>query len=123
MKTAQVVPLTEKGVRKLLRSREAARPKKRAAGKRLTPRWPFPGVVELWLPDENGDIQHSLATSVNLGLHGIGIRCDEPLEPGVEVELAFHEPEISFHGRAIVRHATKMESEHLIGLQFIFKEK
>lgn len=123
MKTAEVVPLTEKAVSKLLRSREAARPSKSPSGKRHTPRWPFPGVVELWLPDENGDLQHSLATSVNLSLHGIGIRCDEPLEPGIELELAFHEPEVSFHGRAVVRHATQLESDHLVGLQFIFKEK
>ncbi len=123
MKTAEVVPLTEKAVGRLLRSREAARPSKGAPGKRRTPRWPFPGVVELWLPDESGVLQHSLATSVNLSLHGIGIRCDEPLEPGIELELAFHEPEISFHGRAVVRHATQMESDHLIGLQFIFDGK
>lgn len=123
MQTANVVPLTEKAVSKLLRSREAARPKNRQAGKRLTPRWPFPGVVELWLPDENGEMQHSLATSINLSLNGIGIRYDETLEPGTEVELAFHEPEMSFHGRAIVRHATKMESDHLIGMQFVFTKK
>ena len=123
MQTANVVPLTEKAVSKLLRSREAARPKNRAAGKRLTPRWPFPGVVELWLPDDNGDMQHVLATSVNLSLNGLGIRSDEPLEPGTEVELAFHEPEMSFHGRATVRHTTKMESDHLMGLQFIFDKK
>ena len=74
MKTGDVVKLTEKAVSKMLRSREAARPKKGPAGKRISPRWPFPGVVELWLPDEDGVMQHSLATSVNLSLHGIGIR-------------------------------------------------
>ena len=104
-------------------AREAARPSKNAPGKRRVPRWPFPGVVELWLPDQNGDPQHSLATSINLSLHGIGIRCDEPLEPGVEIEIAFHEPEVSFHGRAVVRHTTQIESDYLIGLQFVFKNK
>ena len=123
MKTAEVVPLTEKGVSKLLRSRESARPSKSPPGNRRTPRWPFPGVVELWLPDENGVLQHSLATSVNLSLNGMGIRCDEPLEPGAKIELAFHEPEASFHGRAVVRHTTPMESDHLVGLQFIFDAK
>ena len=120
MKTVDVLPLTEKGVSKLLRSREAARPGKGPTGKRRSPRWPFPGVVELWLPNEEGVLEHSLATSINLSLHGIGIRCDEPLEPGVEVELAFHEPEVSFHGRAVVRHITQLESDCIVGLQFIF---
>ena len=119
--SCEVVRLTEVAVNKLLLSREAARPSAGPKGKRRASRWPFPGVVELWMPDEHGDLQHSLATSVNLSSHGIGIRCDEPLEPSVELEIAFHEPEMSFHGRATVRHATKIETDYLVGLEFKFE--
>ncbi len=123
MNTTEVFPLTERGLMKLLRTREAARPAGAARGRRKAARWPFPGVVEMWIPDDSGEPQHTLATSVNLSLNGIGIRCDDPLECGLELDIAFHEPEMSFHGRASVRHCTKIDSDHLIGLQFVFDKE
>lgn len=117
---SEVLPLTKAGVAELLASRANAQTTSSAKGKRRADRWPFPGVVELWTPDENGVQRHMLATSVNLSSHGIGIRCDDLLEPGLVLEIAFHEPELSFHGWATVRHATKIESDYLIGLEFKF---
>ena len=120
MNTTEVFPLTEKAIAKLLRSRTSTLSADAGRGRRNAERWPFPGVVELWIPDETGVPQHTLATSVNLSAQGVGIRCDEPLEPGLDLDIAVHEPERSFHGRAQVRHCTQIESDHLIGLQFIF---
>ena len=86
------------------------------------PRWPFPGTVELWIPEGDGTERYELATSLNLSLVGVGIRCDESLESGVELAIAIHEPEVSFHGRAVVRHCTEMESDFLVGLEFLFSD-
>jgi len=87
------------------------------------PRWPFPGTVELWIPQADGTELYTLATSMNLSLQGIGIRCEEPLAPGLELGIAVHEPEVSFHGHAIVRHCTEIQDDYLVGLQFIFEDE
>ena len=52
---------------------------------------------------------------------GIGIRADEALTPGVQLGIAVHEPEASFHGRAVVRHCTDTgQGYHIVGLEFLF---
>lgn len=92
-------------------------------GRRNAPRWPFPSTVELWVPDSSGEDRYCLATSINLSTTGIGLKLDEPIEAGTEVAIAVHEPEVSFHGRAVVRHCS--ETDHgfcIAGLQFIFEE-
>lgn len=92
-------------------------------GQRNAPRWPFPSTVELWVPEPTGEDHYLLATSVNLSTTGIGLKVDEPIAPGTQVALAIHEPEMSFHGRAIVRHCTETERGYfLTGLQFLFDE-
>lgn len=120
METTEICPLTREAVTKLFADRHAQADEKVERQRRKAPRWPFPGTAELWVPGE-GDIEHyTLATSLNLSLDGAGIRCDEPLPLNLELAVAFHEPEVSFHGRAVVRHCTRMGDEYLIGLQFLF---
>ena len=120
MEVTEICPLTEDAVAKLLADREAEAPNSSAGERRKVARWPFPGTAELWIPQENDIDRYVLATSLNLSLHGVGIRCEEPLAPGLELDIAIHEPEMSFHGRAVARHCTEIEDEYLIGLQFLF---
>ena len=118
--TAEICALTPEAVTKLLVGRTPTAPDSDHKGRRKVGRWPFPGTVELWIPDEFGIERHALATSLNLSLHGVGIRSDEPLSPGLELPIAIHEPEVSFHGRAIVRHCAEIEEDYLIGLEFVY---
>ena len=36
-----------------------------------------------------------------------------------EAQTGIHEPEVSLHGRAVVRHCTDIEGEFLVGLEFV----
>lgn len=121
MEVTEICPLSEEAVANLLAGRNVRQPDTKGKARRKVARWPFPGTVELWIPDEGGQERYVLATSLDLSLGGVGIRCDEPLSPGLELALAVHEPEISFHGRCVVRHCTDMEGEYLIGLQFSYE--
>ena len=120
MEVTEIYPLTEDAIAKLLADREAGASSSNTRERRKVARWPFPGTVELWIPKENDIERYLLATSLNLSLHGVGIRCDEPLPRGLELDVAIHEPEMSFHGRAVARHCTEIEDEYLIGLEFLF---
>jgi hypothetical protein len=121
METVDIFPLTEQTIAQLLTQRGGDAPEVVADCQRRAPRWPFPGTVELWLPDETGRERYELATSMNLSHHGIGIRFEEPLRPGHVLNIAIHEPEASFHGRAEVRHCTELsDGTFYIGMQFRF---
>ncbi len=123
MEATDICRLNRDVLAKLLADRAATQPHSHANGKRRTPRWPFPGTVELWAPEDSGREWYALATSVNLSARGIGLHCDEPLEPDEELEIAIHEPEMSLHGRAVVRHCTEMESgAFLVGMQFLYED-
>jgi hypothetical protein len=117
---SEICPLSRKAVARLLAERAARSGASSVNGRRIAPRWPFPGTVELWIPDENGVEQHTLATSLNLSEHGIGINMDDRLPVDLELAIAIHEPEVSFHGRAVVRHCTDIECGYYIGMQFKF---
>lgn len=120
MEAVEICPLSRNTLGKMLSDRDAYASERRGRPRRAAVRWPFPGTVELWIPDELGLEHYTLATSLDLSLEGVGIRCDEELERGLELAVAIHEPEASFHGRALVRHCTEVEEEYLIGLQFLF---
>ena len=120
MDTTEICPLSRAAVSKLLTSRAVETGESGVSGRRKAPRWPFPGTVELWVPDENGIEQHTLATSLNLSVHGIGVKTDDALPIDLELAIAIHEPEVSFHGRAVVRHCTEVEDGYYVGMQFIF---
>ena len=123
MDVAEICPLTLDSVAQLLSQRQHEAQEPDHNRKRRTPRWAFPCTVELWLPAESSGERHTLATSINLSTHGIGIRCDEPLEIGLEIGIAVHEPEVSFHGRAQIRHCTDTGRGFFIaGLEFVFDD-
>ncbi len=117
--STDILPLSRETVAQLLVDRAGIAPSPKGTTRRKVVRWPFPGTVELWLPEADGTERYALATSLNLSAEGVGIRCDEPLSPGVELPIAIHEPEVSLHGRAVVRHCTEIENEFLVGLQFV----
>lgn len=121
MTTVEIHPLTRQAVGKLLGDRTSHAANGHANCLRRTTRWPFPGTVELWLPRDGGGDAYALATSINLSADGIGIKFEEPLKPGLNTGIAFHEPEASFHGHATVRHCTELEDgSYFIGMQFRF---
>lgn len=121
MQTAEVTVLTERALAKLLTERQEVRSKHSRKCRRQTVRWPFPGTVQLWVPDDEVGEALILATSLDLSVKGLAVRCEEPLEVGIEVTLAVHEPEVSFQGRAVVRHCTENDDGlYCIGMAFIF---
>jgi len=121
MDTAEICALTEQAVGELLSNRQSWASRADPNGRRRALRWPFPGTVELWIPDENGGERYALATSINLSVAGIGVRADEELRPGLQLAIAIHEPEMSFHGRAVVRHCAETDTgSYIIGLQFLY---
>ncbi len=118
---AEICALTERSVDELLTRRETEALGPDAQGRRRALRWPFPGTVELWIPDEQGRENYALATAVNLSRDGMGIAADQPIADGTSVQVAIHEPEVTFHGQAVVRHCTESEDgSYLVGLQFSF---
>lgn len=120
---SEILPLTRQAVAKLITSRALSRQAslRDESCRRHRVRWPFPGAAELWIRDDAGIEHHWLATCLNLSLGGIGIRLDRSLAPGAELDIAVHQPEVSFHGRAIVRHCTPTaDGEFAAGLEFCF---
>ncbi len=118
--TDEIRPLTEKAVTTLLKKRQ-----EEAYGKgncrREVARWPFPGTVELWVAAESGVEDHQLGTCEDLSVQGAGLRSDIALDVGLEMGIAIHEPEVSFHGRAVVRHCTETEEGYFtVGVEFLF---
>ena len=118
MDTTEFCALTEDAVAKLLAERAAATTGKPSRERRVVPRWPFPGTVELWIPDESGEEEYRLTTGLDLSHNGMGILSDVELEIGIELGIAVHQPELSLHGRATVRHCTEIEAGYYIGVQF-----
>ncbi len=121
---SEICPLTEDAVRDLLRSRADVSAGRDPLGRRQVPRWPFPGTIELWVPDAEGREYYALGTCMDLSLRGVGARCDESLPVGADIGIAVHQPEVSFHGRAVVRHCTlSNQGDYVAGLEFAFHEQ
>lgn len=120
MDTERIVKLTPDAVRELVDARGIQIESKGQNGARREERWPFPGAVEVWLPETCYGERHVLATLHNLSPHGLAMRTERPIEKDTAIELAIHEPELSCYGRAIVRHCTRVASGYLIGVEFSF---
>lgn len=117
-------PLTEQSISELLQRRASEASRGNGPCRRRAMRWPFPGTVELWIPDGQGGERYALATSINLSHEGLGLQGEEAIEIGTSVQIAIHEPEVTFHGRAIVRHCAHCENgDYSMGLQFVFDER
>lgn len=121
MDADEIFPLSREAIRTLLENRRAADAEPGDLRRRRLPRWPFPGAVEMWVPTPEGREEHILGTLHDLSEGGVGLRSDVMLEPGQTLAVAIHQPEASFHGKAIVRHATKRASGYYIGMEFQFE--
>ncbi len=120
MDAMEIYRLTEKAIDGLLSEQEQDRNTATAACRRRTKRWPFPGTVEMWLPDEKGVEQIALGTCVNLSRQGLAMFYEEELPLGLEMAMAVHQPEASLHGRAVVRHCAAKDEGFYIGVEFLF---
>lgn len=116
----EIQPLTRASVASFLDGRELFTPDEHAHARRRVPRWPFPGTVELWIPEGDGE-RYELASCVNLSVDGLGMLCDEKLPYGMRLGIAFHQPEISFHGHAVVKHIARQNGAYYTGVQFLYE--
>ena len=117
MHTGEILPIEHETLVQLFRMRFAHLDDE-ALGRRREMRWPFKGTVELWIPGPEDTEIYRLATCLNLSLRGVGIQCEDELREGSVLDLAIHQPELSLHGKARVRHCTLVEEEYVVGLEF-----
>ncbi len=118
MDAEKIVKLTPDVIRELLDSRRIDAQSKHPPGKRRVERWPFPGTVEVWLPDDCYGERHILATLHNLSATGLAMRTRRPIPSETRISLAIHQPELSCYGHATVRHCTSAAVGYLIGVEF-----
>ncbi|GEM_PF-504884 len=122
MDAERIIKLSVTVIRELLESQNIQTTHKQPPGARRHPRWPFPGAVEVWLPDSCYGERHMIATMHNLSLNGLAMRSRLPIPTGTPISLAIHEPALSCYGQAVVRHCTRGAVGYLIGVEFIFSE-
>ena len=120
MDAEKIVKLSPDSIRELIDSQRQKTISKQTAGQRREERWPFPGTVELWLPDNCYGERHVLATLHNLSPNGLAMRSRRPFDRDTRLSLAIHQPELSCYGHAIVRHCTRAQAGYLVGLEFSF---
>jgi len=123
MDAEKIVKLTPTAVQELLDAHRIKMVAKNPAGHRREERWPFPGTVEVWLPEHCYGERHMLATLHNLSLHGLAMRSRRPVSAETKISLAIHQPELSCYGHAVIRHCTQTPAGYLVGMEFIFEDE
>lgn len=124
MDAERIVKLTPDAIRELLDSRRVTTvPKRCGTSRRAEERWPFPGTVEVWLPDGCYGEKHLLATMHNLSTNGLAMRTRRPIPTETKISLAIHEPELSCYGEAVVRHCSAGSVGYLIGVEFAYPDE
>lgn len=123
MDADRIVKLTPQSVRELIDAIQVKSHAKHPLGKRAEERWPFPGTVEIWLPDECYGERHVLATLHNLSPGGLAMRTRRPVPCDTRISVAVHQPEMSLYGYGISRHCTRAPVGYLVGVEFIFAEE
>ncbi len=119
MQLEEFVEITAASIEEVLRQRFGYSEDGYGDERRGRPRWPFPGTVELWVPDESGEEEYVLAKALNLSPKGVAILSEDDLRIGMTLSIAIHQPETTFLGKAIVRHRTPTERGHRVGLEFV----
>jgi len=123
MDAEQIVKLSPDAITAMVRQYQVACHHNTMPGQRREDRWPFPGTVEVWLPDECYGERHLLATLHNLSSHGLAMRTRRPVPTDTRLSLAIHQPELSCYGHAVVRHCTRAPVGYLVGVEFVFTEE
>lgn len=121
MDAEEIVRLTPEAVRELIDTQRVVTVPKQGQGQRREERWPFPGTVEVWLPEECYGERHILATLHNLSANGLAMRSRRPVPKDTRISVAIHQPTMSCYGYAIVRHCTRAHVGYLIGVEFSFQ--
>ncbi len=121
MDAQEIVKISPESIRELLRAQSPSSDQAVGDEQRRTPRWPFPGTVEIWLPDDAFGERHVLATLHNLSPVGLAMRTRRAIHAGTRISLAIHQPELSCYGHAMVRHCTRSNVGYLIGVELIFE--
>jgi hypothetical protein len=122
MDAEKIVKLTPGVISELLDARRVNAHSKHPPGKRREERWPFPGTVEVWLPDECYGERHLLATLHNLSAIGLAMRTRRPIPTETQIALALHQPELTCYGHAMVRHCTRASVGYLVGVEFHYRQ-
>ncbi|MCG3126872.1 MAG: hypothetical protein CHACPFDD_01727 [Phycisphaerae bacterium] len=123
MDAQEIVKLTPQAIQEILQARlPAGAEDSRTSEQRRTARWPFPGTVEVWLPDGEYGERHLLATLHNLSPNGLAMRSRRAIHAGTLIALALHQPELSCYGDALVRHCTRSHTGYLVGVEFVFRD-
>lgn len=123
MRTDEILKLSRPAIVELLRARMSRAGVEPYDGpeRRKSPRWPFPGQVEL-RPLDDDHAPSVFCDCRDLSETGLGMRGEQAFEIGTVVELSMHLPEATFYGQAIVRYCMRMHHGHMIGVEFIFEE-
>ncbi|MBI5863967.1 MAG: PilZ domain-containing protein [Planctomycetes bacterium] len=122
MDAEKILKLSPDVLRELLGGLKPATFSKQEPHRRSAERWPFPGTVEVWLPDDCYGDRHLLATLHNLSVGGLAMRTRRPVPSDTRISLAIHQPEMSCYGHAIVRHCTSAPVGYLVGVEFLFSQ-
>lgn len=119
MDADEIQPLSADTIAKLVADSQPGDAAPEGNGKRRAPRWPFPGAIELWVRNPEGEERHILGVCQNLSEGGVGVRLDEPLAVGTVLNLALHQPALSVHGKGTVRHCAPRGEAYFAGLEFV----
>lgn len=122
MDAEKIVKLTPDSLNALLEAHRVPTHAGPGHNKRREERWPFPGAVEIWLPDDCYGERHLLATLHNLSTHGLAMRTRRPIPSETRISIALHQPALSCYGHAIVRHCTRAAVGYLVGVEFLFEQ-
>jgi len=123
MDADRIVKLSPESVQQLIEAQTVSAHGKHPLGKRRDERWPFPGTVEIWLPDDCYGERHVLATLHNLSNGGLAMRTRRPIPSDTRISLAVHQPAMSLYGHAVTRHCTRAPVGYLVGVEFVFQSE
>ena len=124
MKTDEIVKLSREALVDLIKFRLATGKLEDVyAGheRRRTPRWPFPGQVEV-RPAEGDHGLPEFFDCRDLNDTGMGMCGESAYAIGTILELSVHLPEMTLYGRAVVRYCMHTPRGHMMGVEFLFDD-
>ncbi len=123
METEEIVKLSRKAVAELIESRRASSRIEAYAGpeRRRSPRWPFPGQVEVRVSGEEA-CPPGFFECRDLSETGMGMCGDHHYPVGTIIDISLHVPEMTLYGRAVVRYCMETGRGHMMGVEFLFDD-
>lgn len=124
MKTDEIVKLSREVLVDLIEHRLATGKLEHAYGgpeRRQTPRWPFPGQVEVRQVDGDNGLPEFFDCR-DLNETGMGMCGDSYFAVGTILELSIHLPEKTLYGQAIVRYCMHTPRGYMLGVEFLLND-